>query len=496
MKINLPIIYDRLQCENMKLKECDIYDLSLQQTRLFQKGVPPQKEYVYIVSGNDYDLYYEILKRNSLILVNPQDRIPNRNAIVIEQEIDLLSLFYRAQDIFLFFENWSQRVITSILKQKDFVSLSNEIGAVLNNPIALFDLSFCLIGTAGTIPEKEKLNREWMDILEHGLAPIESYNIPEKDMYFFARHKNEVYVPAGNPYGNTDLFVNIYVHHELFGIVAVTNLLADISLGDKAILTIVRDYYEQYFSLSFKEKSNYNVIHYYLQQLLDQKYIPFETLEYHLQKIHWKSTGVFTLGCLCQNSGEYIQNGQIEHAYSRIKKKMNDIICLVYHNNIIVIQNNDEEPISSLENEIKKLNLRCGLSFTFGDLKEIGIAYEQALASIEYGRTNNKDQVIWSFEDAYVEFVKNELGQKKDFLVHPVIKSLAQYDYLHKTEYLRLLKTYILAGQNSKKAAELLYMHRNTFLYKLEKIENILNIKVSNLNEKEREIILYSLLLI
>ncbi|MBQ0065554.1 MAG: helix-turn-helix domain-containing protein [Firmicutes bacterium] len=495
MKINLPIIYDQIKNECNLLVKCSTYDLSINQVRFFHTDCKLQKECIYIISGEDFDLYYDKIYTFSFIINGIKNKIPKQNAIYYQNKVNKYELFDEIQDVFIQFENWNQQVQKEIVKHKNIVSLSNEIGLMLQNPIALFDLSFRLIGTAGSIPSKEKLNREWLDIVEHGLAPVDSYNIPDQDIYFFAKHKKEIYIPAGNPYGNTDLFANIYVNHELFGIVAITNLIQEISDGEKAVLSIVRDYYELYFSLSFKEKNNYNVIHYYLQQLLDNKSIPFEALEYHLHKANWDTNTIYKLACLCHISDEYINQAQIEYAYSRILRRCKDNICFIFQNNIVILYDSNEYSLHSLKEEIIKLNLCCGISFVYNDIMDIRIAYQQALVSIEYGRKYKKEDILWDFEMTYAHTLKHALADKKDFLIHPMIKTLSNYDALNNTNFIQILKTYILSGGNSKKTAELLYMHRNTLLYKLEKIESILNIKLSDLQETSREIILYSILL-
>ena len=60
------------------------------------------------------------------------------------------------------------------------------------------------------------------------------------------------------------------------------------------------------------------------------------------------------------------------------------------------------------------------------------------------------------------------------YLCPPALVSLYRYDLKHDTNLCTILKAYLNCDRNAAETARELYMHRNTMLYNISKIEKIL----------------------
>lgn len=80
----------------------------------------------------------------------------------------------------------------------------------------------------------------------------------------------------------------------------------------------------------------------------------------------------------------------------------------------------------------------------------------------------------------FLEIDKNILFS---FLNEKIAK-LYHYDLINKTNYIDTLYAYILNERSLNEASKILYLHKNTILYRLDKIKNIANINLENYNEK------------
>ena len=67
-------------------------------------------------------------------------------------------------------------------------------------------------------------------------------------------------------------------------------------------------------------------------------------------------------------------------------------------------------------------------------------------------------------------------------LCHEKLLILRKMDQEHGTEYMKTLRTYLDQQQNAVRTARELYIHRSTFLYRLEKIKEVLE---SDLDDTE-----------
>lgn len=59
------------------------------------------------------------------------------------------------------------------------------------------------------------------------------------------------------------------------------------------------------------------------------------------------------------------------------------------------------------------------------------------------------------------------------YLCSPVIISLLRYDHKNNTDYSRILEEYVNCGESIAECARRMYIHRNTLVNKLAKIEEI-----------------------
>ena len=57
----------------------------------------------------------------------------------------------------------------------------------------------------------------------------------------------------------------------------------------------------------------------------------------------------------------------------------------------------------------------------------------------------------------------------------PAAEKLKQYDAAAGTEYYRTLAVYLLQERDQTKTAEILCIHRNTLIYRIKKIESLIN---------------------
>jgi DNA-binding PucR family transcriptional regulator len=73
-----------------------------------------------------------------------------------------------------------------------------------------------------------------------------------------------------------------------------------------------------------------------------------------------------------------------------------------------------------------------------------------------------------------IEPLLRELG--KDSALEPfraLIAPLQEYDRTRRSDLVRTLKTYFAAGANASEAADRLFLHRNSMLYRLERIQSL-----------------------
>ena len=129
-----------------------------------------------------------------------------------------------------------------------------------------------------------------------------------------------------------------------------------------------------------------------------------------------------------------------------------------------------KEELGRIEAYLRPAGLGCGVSAPFKDLFGVKAAFQQAHMAALCG------QGVLSFYEEVVPAPIFRLvvhcGDGNAFC-HPGLEELWQYDQKHKTEYFKTLRAYSLFLHDKDRAAEELCVHRNTVVYRLNRIEEI-----------------------
>ena len=80
-----------------------------------------------------------------------------------------------------------------------------------------------------------------------------------------------------------------------------------------------------------------------------------------------------------------------------------------------------------------------------------------------------------------MNYVLNQVKtHAKTSVIHPVIYLLKQYDNDNKAELYETLYQYLLNERNLVKTAEALSIHRNSLLYRIKKIKELIEVDIDN----------------
>ncbi|WP_055668893.1 PucR family transcriptional regulator [Desnuesiella massiliensis] len=126
-----------------------------------------------------------------------------------------------------------------------------------------------------------------------------------------------------------------------------------------------------------------------------------------------------------------------------------------------------------------QLSIGIGKSYT---ILHQAKSFKEAMESIRIANQFGSDKNIVHFDDFMIYHLLNSSGNTdmlKDFYNNS-IRTLAEYDSRNNTDLVSTLEVYFQCKSNMSEAAKNLYIHRNTLLYRLDKIKEILNTDLEN----------------
>lgn len=139
---------------------------------------------------------------------------------------------------------------------------------------------------------------------------------------------------------------------------------------------------------------------------------------------------------------------------------------------------------------VKPLDICCGISDIFTDPYDTPAYLHQAKLARDIGFKKNPNKNIHDFSDYRLPSIVAELGRIDDLKIYfnPALFKLKEYDLKYGSDFLNTLKTFLYNRCNMIVAAAALHIHRNTLLYRINRIEQEIGLC---LNDTQTAIELY-----
>lgn len=160
----------------------------------------------------------------------------------------------------------------------------------------------------------------------------------------------------------------------------------------------------------------------------------------------------------------------------------------VFHNQHIIILLNFDHPYyqnpetrSAFVTYLKENHLRCCISDAFDDLFILKEHYSLNVSALQLARSCRDTRAFITY-DEYKLFRSIQMIPREEipFLCSFAILEIRESDQLNKTEYFQTVFCYLHTGRSLQKTAELLFLHRNTVAYRIQKISEKYSIDFKN----------------
>ncbi len=369
---------------------------------------------------------------------------------------------------------------SSLDKALDYAAVS------LGCELMLFDKEITLISCSKTIPVTDPA---WKDTMERGYCSFELREIVRNFPYVKSLDQGNDYVRPNDDSSTRDrLLFHIRLDDKSIGYLLMIAEEGEVfnqfdfmacQEATKGVTYAISRYGRHYFSIL----SSGDTILQMLLSCLTESDIDTVLL-----------AGDFSIFrnmvVLCfQDEGEPARN--YDYVRMQILELFPHAMVTLHKNNLIVLVPLREATgfDAAMEKRLRRLtenaNLRVGISNVFFDIRDILHYYRQGMQSLAFIRESGSSEKIAYYGDYYLNDLLN-MGTREQLVSmrHPAIETLKRLDEAKQTNYISTLRTYIQNDRNIKKSAETLYIHRNTMIHRIEKIQAITGLDFSNHNNE------------
>ena len=171
----------------------------------------------------------------------------------------------------------------------------------------------------------------------------------------------------------------------------------------------------------------------------------------------------------------------VTRAFTKLVQKLDNVAATRHGRSILVLENVSKGgPSRSVawvhehEPSIHRY-FACGTSAPFHNITQCSLYYEQALEELNRARSsaNHRSSADEHCADHFMQLLSNDPLART--YIRPELQTLHDYDRIHGTAYCETLRAYALCGFQGTHTARMLGIHRNSLLYRLDRIREIID---------------------
>ena len=499
MNLSLFFILHELDCPGIITGTVSTNKLFYSGIRLFRPDTVPGPETVCICSPELTQTFLSSPPSGcrGCILLSEPDPAFTLPALWLPNETDSMAVMERVMSIFSRFQDWGERLCRAAAARVSPEQIFHYLDEVTPNPWYMADTSFRM-QIMREDPLFYEISAAWRYQVDHGCLPALTIQ-----SLLDTGEMNRMYEEAGAFCFKAESFNNPFVSRvvirgdDIIGFFFIICVYTRISEYEVEIA----DYFGEILTLYLKKDASrlqvaagsYFDSHFI--NMIRGLAIDEQTEKLLLKKFGWNMNDRYIVFLADIGKAET----QEQPAAASLIRYLEDRFpckAFVYDNRTVAVIclsgiENTEHPGFHFQAKLKSVcrDRHChgSCSDQFTGLLNIPSFYSQAVAALSDSPSGQKHGLTEFRDVAASRIMKTAQKELPDeWVIHPAVIELQNYDKSNETNLLSTLKCYLGNEQNALQTARDLYIHRNTLLYRLERIRQLTGIDLNNSKERLR----------
>lgn len=438
---------------------------TLRGVRLYTQDMPLERQNVYLGRAQDFIGS----GGDGVICVHEHDMM-----LLDTNDIDHVLMEVLAA--FDFYNKWADDMIDSINNGCSLQKIIDDSHTIIDEPILVYDSSYKVLSYSSAY--KHDLETTWKNLMGT------NNNLFNKMVSFKpGLQKNEkvksAYIANFPEMVNRSVWVNLFSFKMYLGQIIIIEHKHKITEGRLHLCAQLAHLIEYWIRYN-DEQSEQKVEATLFANLLEDKHLLKEEVNQQLSLLNWKESDMKVIAkiFLFDSSPEIHQK-----IVNDVETHLHDCYTIFHEFSAAIIGNTSLISMEEIEKELKHILMEncccCGVSFQFTNIMNLKLYYEQADIALKYG--NPVAGSINYCSDYIMKYLLNVIKtNSKTAIIHPALYILKRYDESNKSELYNTLYQYLLHERNLVKTAEMLSIHRNSLLYRIKKIKELVDIDMDN----------------
>jgi hypothetical protein len=465
----------------------------------------PLGDRLYLSRAGDLPAAIDLADRPSFLCIgNPPARYITGecNVLAVKEELPTNTLLARIAELFHFYNSWELELQKANSRNLPLKTLGFLSESVFENPLSLHDAS---IKTIFHIADKNRY------------PTPDTYNIPEENAYISldemnllkydkefieASAKKEPAIYSGEHYGFRSLYINIFLSGKYAARLLVDEINRRFTDRDIALITVLGEAVQD----GLQMKTGLNQWHprrldEILARLLERHFVDEDKIKTALAENGWDVSDSYF--CLTVVPSELdIMGRTLFPLADRLSALAPGSRCIVHNDTIVCLFNlsavkSDKKTIlAQMLPHLRDSFLKAGMSTAFRDFKNLYYYYQQSLAALKLGEKRRRDYWYYDFDNYALDYIveSSKAALIPESLCPEGLLRLRRHDREEETDYMRILRVYLENNMSAVQTQRKLYMHRNTFYFKLSHLKEILDMNLEDFNTRLHLMIAFRLI--
>ena len=425
----------------------------------------------------------------NIIISNEMDR-------AVIKSSDMLEVSNCIAACFNFYCSWETDLYEAMIKGSSLQNLLDIAHKVFKRPMFIKNDSTRTFAITREYPDS--IHPYWsriVDSLDQGIPDYEVVRTVSLDSEYrtvFLEHYPSVrWSPL---YKNRVLHANIYLNEKRVAEIVVLENGRQFNDGEVHVMNFFVEMMERYIA------SNSNIfqsgldVAVYLANLAENGPLEDEQISALSHYIGLEPEDEY---CVLVAANIGLSDSPILNALrEKLETQLKDAIIIPYKDQIVILRGMKgrtyDEIITDYKQHIPREGFNWALSYEFSGIEKMPDYYAQACDILEKA-VFRKDNYVTMYEMA-PKLITRLYCENPDTksLIHPDLIRLENVDIKENTQYCETMFYFLLCGGNYTDASRVMALHRNTLIYRMNKIRDIVRSNIDNV--ENRKLLLYSYL--
>ena len=265
----------------------------------------------------------------------------------------------------------------------------------------------------------------------------------------------------------------------------------DLTAADHYLITVLAQHAEYILHRMYSESSSRTTtLQSIFQSVLSDRTADYMNISHLLKNVGWLPQHTY-LCSVIQTAGASHASLNTDTVCSFIETEFSASCSVIYKDNVVSFFNltlldmEAEDVFQGLVLFIRDSILKAGYSRAVTGHMNLRRQYHQAYTALKLGGEINPQLWIHHFDQVAVPYILRQATRilPGNMLCYEKLLDLIHSDRTQNTEYIKTLRTYLEHNLNTVQSAKALFIHRSTFLYRLERIRSILETDLEDADE-------------